>query len=121
MVLWLFAKVFSAKFEGVASFGTAKVSNSRKFSNSCKFSPSKVSRYTVTLSSTPARLSCQYPSITVAARLSCQYPSITVVSVLPLFIHACMYIPAFVCVCLHVYILFTLLIYMQYTYIASLY
>ena len=108
MVLWLFAKVFSAKFEGVASFGTAKVSNLRKFSNSCKFSPSKVSRYTVTFSSTPARLSCQYPSITV-------------VSVLPLFIHACMYIPAFVCVCLHVYILFILFIYMQYTYIGSLY
>ena len=39
--LWLFAKVFSAKFGGVASFGTAKASNLRKFS------PSKVSHYTV--------------------------------------------------------------------------
>ena len=31
-VLWLFTKVFSAKFGGVMSFGTAKVSNPRKFS-----------------------------------------------------------------------------------------
>ena len=31
-VLWLFMKVFSAKFGGMASFGTAKVSNLRKFS-----------------------------------------------------------------------------------------
>ena len=31
-VLWLFAKVFSAKFGGVASFGTAKVNNPQKFS-----------------------------------------------------------------------------------------
>ena len=30
-VLWLFAKVFSAKSWGVASFGTAKASNPRKF------------------------------------------------------------------------------------------
>ena len=29
-VLWLFAKVFSAKFGGVASFGVAKASNPRK-------------------------------------------------------------------------------------------
>ena len=27
MVLWLFVKVFSMKFEGVVSFGMAKVSN----------------------------------------------------------------------------------------------
>ena len=31
-VLWLFVKVFSAKFWGVASFGAAKVSNLQKFS-----------------------------------------------------------------------------------------
>ena len=31
-VLWLFTKVFSAKFGGVASFGTVKGSNLRKFS-----------------------------------------------------------------------------------------
>ena len=31
-VLWLFAKVFSAKIGGVASFGAAKASNPRKFS-----------------------------------------------------------------------------------------
>ena len=31
-VLWLFAKVFSAKFGGMASFGTVKVSNPWKFS-----------------------------------------------------------------------------------------
>ena len=52
-VLWLFAKVYSVKF-GV-SFGAAQVSNLQKFfyakivffTNSRKFSPSKVSRYTV--------------------------------------------------------------------------
>ena len=32
MVLWLFAKVFSAKIGGVASLGVAKASNPRKFS-----------------------------------------------------------------------------------------
>ena len=32
MDLWLFAKVFSGKFGGVASFGAAKRSNLRKFS-----------------------------------------------------------------------------------------
>ena len=32
VVLWLFTKVFSAKFWGGASFGTAKASNPRKFS-----------------------------------------------------------------------------------------
>ena len=54
VVLWLFAKVFSTKFWGVASFGTAKASNLKVFSakivfftNSQKFSPSKVFRYTV--------------------------------------------------------------------------
>ena len=31
VVLWLFLKVFSAKFGGVASFGAAQVSNPRKF------------------------------------------------------------------------------------------
>ena len=31
-VLWLFAKVFSVKFGGVASFGAAKASNPQKFS-----------------------------------------------------------------------------------------
>jgi len=31
-VLWLFVKVFSVKFEGVASFGAAKASNPQKFS-----------------------------------------------------------------------------------------
>ena len=30
-VLWLFAKVFSTKFGGMASFGVAQVSNQRKF------------------------------------------------------------------------------------------
>ena len=54
VVLWLFMKVVSAKFWGVASFGAAKQaireSLLRKFvvfTNSRKFSPSKVSRYTV--------------------------------------------------------------------------
>ena len=51
MVLWLFTKVFSAKFGSVASFAVAKESNPRKFfvflTNSRKFSPLKVSRYTV--------------------------------------------------------------------------
>ena len=41
VVLWLFAKVFFMKFEGIASFGAAQVNNLRKFS------PSQVSRYTV--------------------------------------------------------------------------
>ena len=45
MVLWLFAKFFSTKSGGVASFGMAQASNPRKFS------PSKVSRYTVDVSS----------------------------------------------------------------------
>ena len=53
VVLWLFAKVFSAKFGDVASFGTAKANNLQKvfstkiifFTNSWKFSPSKVSTY----------------------------------------------------------------------------
>ena len=40
-VLWLFAKVFSAKFRGVTFFGVAKASNPQKFS------PSMVSCYTV--------------------------------------------------------------------------
>ena len=40
-VLWLFAKVFSMKFEGVASFSAAQTSNPQKFS------PSKVSHCTV--------------------------------------------------------------------------
>ena len=31
-VLWLFAKVFSTKFGGVASFDVAQASNLRKFS-----------------------------------------------------------------------------------------
>ena len=31
-VLWLFAKVFSAKFGGSGTFGAAKTSNSQKFS-----------------------------------------------------------------------------------------
>ena len=35
VVLWLFAKVFSAKFGGVVSFGAARASNPRKSS----FSP----------------------------------------------------------------------------------
>ena len=33
VVLWLFTKVFSAKFGGMASFGMAKASNLRKFSS----------------------------------------------------------------------------------------
>ena len=50
VVLWLFTKVFSAKFGGMASFGMAKASNLRKFSLICKrFSPSKVACYTVQL------------------------------------------------------------------------
>ena len=32
VVLWLFAKVFSAKFLGMVSFGVAKVRNPQKFS-----------------------------------------------------------------------------------------
>ena len=39
--LWLFVKVFSAKFGDVVSFGAAQASNLRKFS------PLKVSHYTV--------------------------------------------------------------------------
>ena len=50
--LWLFVKVFSAKFGGVVSFGMAQVSDLQKFSLqksyfSQKFSPSNVSRYIV--------------------------------------------------------------------------
>ena len=40
-VLWRFAKVFSAKFGGMLPFGVAETSNSRKFF------PSNVFRYTV--------------------------------------------------------------------------
>ena len=55
VVLWIFAKVSSAKFRGVVSFGAAKASNPRKFfsmkivffTNSQKFSPLKVFYYTV--------------------------------------------------------------------------
>ena len=44
-ILWLFVKVFSVKFGGITSVGTAKASNPRKFSpqkftNLQKFSPS---------------------------------------------------------------------------------
>ena len=53
-VLWLFTKVFSAKFGGMASFGAAKVNNLRKFSprnrtfhQFAEVSPLKVSWYTV--------------------------------------------------------------------------
>ena len=53
-VLWLFVKVFSAKFGNKMFFGAAKLSNPQKFSlqkfiftSLWKFSPSKVSRYTV--------------------------------------------------------------------------
>ena len=50
-VLWLFAKFFSAKFGDVVFFGAAQASNPQKvfstkiifFTNSRKFSPSKVS------------------------------------------------------------------------------
>ena len=49
VVLWLYAKVFSVKFGGVAaSFGVAKASNPQKFfTNLRRFSPLKVSYYTV--------------------------------------------------------------------------
>ena len=47
-VLWLFAKVFYAKFGDVASFGAKVFSVKIVFTiNSRKFSSSKVSRYTV--------------------------------------------------------------------------
>ena len=56
-VLWLLAKLFSAKFGGMVSFDTAQVRNLRKFSlqknlmvfftNSWKFSPLKVFHYMV--------------------------------------------------------------------------
>ena len=52
-VLWLYVKAFSAKSGGIASFGMVKESVkvfSVKivfFTSSQKFSPSKVSRYTV--------------------------------------------------------------------------
>ena len=48
-VLWLFTKVFTAKFGGMASFGnTSKQSAEILFStNLQKFSPAKVSRYMV--------------------------------------------------------------------------
>ena len=48
-VSWLFAKVFSAKFWGIVSFGAAKgfLCESCIFTNSQKFSPSKVFCYTV--------------------------------------------------------------------------
>ena len=57
VVLWLFVKVFSAKFVGMAFVDTAKESNTRMFclrklyfsTNSQKFSLSKVSRYMVIL------------------------------------------------------------------------
>ena len=55
-VFWLFAKDFSVKFGGVASFGTPQMSNLWKFSPRKsyfspirEFSPSKVPRYTVQL------------------------------------------------------------------------
>ena len=44
VVLWLYVKVFSMKFGGVASFVTAKIIF---FTNSRKFFSSKVSRYVV--------------------------------------------------------------------------
>ena len=54
MSLWLFAKVFSAKFGGMASVGAAKEQSAKVFSvkiifftNLQKFSPLKVSRYMV--------------------------------------------------------------------------
>ena len=53
-VLWLFVKVFSVKFGDEMFFGAAKLSNPQKFfiknlffTSFWKFSPSKVSRYTV--------------------------------------------------------------------------
>ena len=48
-VLWLFVKVLSVKFGGVASFGVGKVSNLRKFSlrNCILHQFAKVSHYTV--------------------------------------------------------------------------
>ena len=53
-VLWLSAKVFSVKLGGVVSFGTASEQSAKVFSakivfftNLWKFSPLKVSRYTV--------------------------------------------------------------------------
>ena len=52
VVLWLFAKDFSAKFGGVASLGVAKAAihgsflrKNRIFHQLQKFSPMKVSRY----------------------------------------------------------------------------
>ena len=43
-VLWQFAKVFFTKFGGVASFGTADLSNPRKFSpQKSYFSPNRES------------------------------------------------------------------------------
>ena len=50
-VLWLFAKVFSVKFGGMASFGAAKANNPRKFSpwKSYFHQSAKVFRYTVSM------------------------------------------------------------------------
>ena len=50
-VLWLFAKVFSTKFGGMASFGAAKASNPWKFSpwKSYFHESTKVFRYTVSI------------------------------------------------------------------------
>ena len=56
VVLWLFEKVFSTKFGGMAFFGVAQVSNPRQFSlQNCifhqfaKVSLLKISRYAVML------------------------------------------------------------------------
>ena len=59
-VLWLFTKVFSVKFGGVASFGAAQASNSRKFS------PSKVSRFTVFC--TVSKLSISYVHVSAPGK-----------------------------------------------------
>ena len=54
-VLWLFTKVFSVKFGGMASIGTPKASNSRKFS------PQK--SYHIVLGKHPWVLTVQTPKI----------------------------------------------------------
>ena len=54
-VLWLFTKVFSVKFGGMASIGTPKASNSRKFS------PQKL--YHIVLGKHPWVLTVQTPKI----------------------------------------------------------
>ena len=84
-VLWLFVKVFAAKFWDVASLGAVRVSNPQKFSPRRSYFPPirksfcpKVFRYTVSVTSTPP-INASYRKL-VSRRKGCcisivQFPS----------------------------------------------